>query len=114
MKFLDIFLNTKSEYRSLALEVFCELFKDEFRECGAVSLLEIEDNRNFMALDFLYWRNEFGSECVARFNLPNLTFVSVDYDFFKDISVNEFYDRLLCLLNMEFKQAQREIKAKEQ
>ena len=114
MKFLDIFLNTKSEHRSLALEVFCELFKDEFRECGAVSLLEIEDNRNFMALDFLYWRNEFGSECVARFNLPNLTFVSVDYDFFKDISVNECYDRLLCLLNMEFKQAQREIKAKEQ
>lgn len=42
MKFLDIFLNTKSEYRSLALEVFCELFKDEFRECGAVSLLEMD------------------------------------------------------------------------
>lgn len=114
MKFLDIFLNTKSEHRSLALEVFCELFKDEFRECGAVSLLEIEDNRNFMALDFLYWRNEFGSECVARLNLPNLAFVSVDYDFFKDISVNEFYDRLLCLLNKEFKQVQLDLEVAEE
>lgn len=114
MKFLDIFLNTKSEYRSLALEVFCELFKDEFRECGAVSLLEIEDNRNFMALDFLYWHNEFGSECVARLNLPNLMFVSVDYDFFKDISVNEFYDRLLCLLNKEFKQVQLDLEVAEE
>ena len=30
MKFLDIFLNTKSEYRSLALEVFASFLKMNF------------------------------------------------------------------------------------
>lgn len=113
MKFLDIFLNIKSEYRSLAHGAFCELFNDEFRECGVFSLLEVEDNRNFKALDFLYWSDEFGIKCVARLDLPNLTFVSVDYDFFKDISVNEFYDRILCLLNKEFKQTQLDLEAAE-
>ena len=101
MTFLEIFRNKKSPYRSSAYNEFCVIFKDEFREYGAIGLLEVRFSPDLKSLGFFYWLDENICENVA--SIFDLKLIVNDDDFFVcgDMSVVEFYHLFVRLLKFE-------------
>ena len=102
MTFLEIFRDKKSPYRAKAYNEFCAIFEDEFREYGAVSLLELRFSPDLKSLGFFYWLDENTCENVASMGFFDLKLIVPDIDFFDgDISAVDFYHRFLRLLKCE-------------
>lgn len=102
MTFLEIFRDKKSPYRSKAYNEFCAIFEDEFREYGAVSLLELRFSPDLKSLGFFHWLDENTCENIASMSLFDLRLIVSDVDFFDgEISAVDFYHRFLRLLKCE-------------
>lgn len=103
MTFLEIFRDKKSPYRSSVYNEFCVIFEDEFREYGAIGLLELRLSPDLKAIGFFRWFDENTCENVASMSFFDLKLIVKDDEFFDrdGMSAVEFYHLLIRLLKFE-------------